>query len=204
VFGDHGEALGELGYYGHHVYLNHFIGDIPLFLYAPDLPAGRSEQLASITDLAPTILEWTGTAAPELASDARSLFQLARSADERYGLSEAFPVRGRLLYELVREPISSLDALRERLALVRSGSVDYQPKVALVGSNYRLLVNRVTGDEEFYDRVEDRTEQHDLAERDLPAQRRMRDALKATMHRMSERIYCRVAALPSPPAPGVR
>ncbi len=200
VFGDHGEAIGELGYYGHHVYLNHFIGDIPLMIRAPGLTPGTSQQLASLTDLAPTLLEWTGTTAPALASDARSLFELARSTDDRYGLSEAFPVRGRLLYELVREPITSEAGLRDRWSLVRSGSADYQPKVALVGSRYRLIVNRVTGDEEFYDRVNDPAERDDLSDRELPEHRRMRRELATVVRRMSERIHCRVAALPEPPA----
>jgi arylsulfatase A-like enzyme len=198
VFGDHGEALGELGYYGHHVYLNQFIGDIPLIVYAPGLAPERSDRLASLTDLAPTLLEWAGKPATELQGDARSLFEVARSTGERYGLSEAFPVRGKLLFDLVREPITSRAALDARLSLVRRGTADYQPKVALVGSHARLIVNRVTGDEEFYDRETDPLEQRDLSDRGLPSHARMRSELRRAMQRMSERIYCRVAALAEP------
>jgi arylsulfatase A-like enzyme len=202
VFGDHGEALGELGYYGHHVYLNQFIGDIPLIVHAPGLAPSHNDRLASLTDLAPTLLEWTGTPATALQGDARSLFEVAQNDGERYSLSEAFPVRGRLLFDLVREPISSRAGLDARLSLVRSGTADYQPKVALVGSDARLIVNRVTGDEEFYDRSADPLEQHDLSERGLPSHARMRTELKRAMRRMSERIYCRVAALPEPSPAG--
>jgi arylsulfatase A-like enzyme len=201
VFGDHGEALGELGYYGHHVYLNQFIGDIPLMVHAPGLEAGTSERLASLIDIAPTLLEWTGTPATALHGDARSLFEVARGESERYSLSEAFPVRGKLLFELVREPIASRAALGERLSLVQSGSADYQPKVALVSSRERLIVNRVTGDEEFYDRVADPREQRELSERGLASHARMRATLKRAVRRMSERIYCRVAALAAPARP---
>lgn len=195
VFGDHGEALGELGYYGHHVYLNQFIADIPLIVHAPGLEAGTNDRLASLIDIAPTLLEWVGTPREAIGGDARSLFEVARSKSERYGLSEAFPVRGKLLFELVREPIRSKAALDERLALVQSGSADYQPKVALAGSRDRLIVNRVTGDEELYDRAADPREQHDLSQRSLTSHTRMRAALKRAMRRMSERIHCRVAAL---------
>jgi hypothetical protein len=192
VFGDHGEALGELGYYGHHLYLNQFLGDVPLLLHAPGVAAGSSNRLASLIDIAPTVLAWTHTAAPAF-SDARSLFDVARSSDERYGLSEAFPVRGRLLFESVRAPITTLAMLEERLSLVRSGTVDYQPKVALVSAHERLIVNRTTGDEEFYDRDADPDERDDRSQRELPAHARMRSALTAAMQRMSQRIFCRVS-----------
>lgn len=200
VFGDHGEALGELGYYGHHLYLNQFLADVPLLLHVPGVAAGRSERLASLIDIAPTLLDWTRTAAP-LASDARSLFQVARSSDERYGLSEAIPVRGRLLYELVREPISTLATLEERLSLVRSGNAGYQPKVALASAHQRLIVNRVTGDQEFYRRDSDPTERDDLSQRELPEHARMRSALTAAMQRMSARIFCRVLGRTAAQAP---
>ncbi|HKU42817.1 MAG TPA: sulfatase [Polyangiales bacterium] len=192
VFGDHGEALGELGYYGHHLYLNQFLSDVPLLLHAPGVAAGTSDRLASLTDVAPTLLDWTRT--PAIPNgEARSLFELATSQDERYALSEAFPVRGRLLFELVREPIATLAALEERLALVRSGSLDYQPKVSLVGARERLIVNRVTGDRELYARDADPYEREDLSQRELPAEARLRAALAEAIQRMSQRIFCRAA-----------
>lgn len=194
IFGDHGEALGELGYYGHHVYLNQFIGDVPLIVHAPGLAAGTSDQLATLIDIAPTVLEWTGAEEVALDGEARSLFELAQSRTERYGLSEAFPVRGRLLYDIVRQPILDRSALLERLSLVQSGSADYQPKVALVSSRERLIVNRVTGDQEFYDRVADPREAVDLSQEGLPAHARMRTALGRAMQRMATRIACRIAA----------
>jgi arylsulfatase A-like enzyme len=193
VFSDHGEALGELGYFGHHVYLNQFATDIPLLVHAPGVPARRSQRLVLLSDLAPTVLEWLGLKAP--AGDARSLFALEPDGSpERYGMSEAFPVRGKALYDVAREPISSIATLTERMRLIRTAAIDYQPKVSLVSAQYRLIVNRVTGAEEFYDRVRDPTEEHDLSQDGVLAQGEMRQALSKLERRLSERIYCRVLA----------
>jgi hypothetical protein len=64
--------------------------------------------------------------------------------------------------------------------------------VALVSARYRLIVNRVTGAEEFYDRSLDPRETRDLSQDELPAYGRMRAALAERERALSERIYCRV------------
>ena len=200
VFSDHGEALGEFGYFGHHVYLNQFATDIPLLVHAPGVSPRRSEQLALLSDITPTVLQWLGLPAP--AGDAHSLLALPSPTEERFGMSEAFPVRGRALYDVARKPIRSTAELAERMQLIRTAAIDYQPKVALVSSRYRLIVNRVTGAEEFYDRAADPQEKRDLSADSLPAHTRMRDALSALMERLSERIYCRVQAAAADPGRG--
>ena len=124
--------------------------------------------------------------------DARDLLALAADGGERYAMSEAFPVRGRALYDVARMPITSPTALLERMRLLRTAAIDYQPKVSLVSAQYRLIVNRVTGAEEFYDRVRDPGERNDLAPDNLPEYARMRSALATQMRALSERIYCGV------------
>jgi arylsulfatase A-like enzyme len=192
VFSDHGEALGELDYFGHHVYLNQFATDVPLLVHAPGLAARRSERLVLLSDIAPTVLEWIGS--PAAAGDARSLF--SEDHAERYGMSEAFPVRGRALYEVARVPITNAETLAQRMQLIRTAAIDYQPKVSLVSSRYRLIVNRETGAEEFYDRVQDPNEEHELSQDGLAVQHDMREALRKLQLRLSERIYCRVVDRP--------
>jgi arylsulfatase A-like enzyme len=189
VFSDHGEALGELDYFGHHVYLNHFATDIPLLVHAPGLAAGRSQRQVILSDIAPTVLQWVGLPAPP--GDAHSLFA-QDSGKERYVMSEAFPVRGRALYEVARAPIRNVDALAERMRLLRTAAIDYQPKVALVSPQHRLIVNRVTGAEEFYDRGSDPNEERELSQDGVAEHARMRSALRELERRLSERIYCRV------------
>jgi arylsulfatase A-like enzyme len=189
VFSDHGEALGELDYFGHHVYLNHFATDIPLIVHAPGLAAGRSERQVILSDITATVLQWVGLPAPP--GDARSLFA-NDPAQPRYVMSEAFPVRGRALYDVARTPIRDVADLAERMRLLRTAAIDYQPKVAIVSAQHRLIVNRVTGAEEFYDRTRDPNEEHELSQDGVPEQTRMRAALRAQEQRSSERIYCRV------------
>ncbi len=195
VFADHGEALGERGHHGHHVYLNRWLTDIPLLVHAPGIAAGSSEALASIADISPTVLQWAGVPAP--ATDARSLLPrpAAVAEPERYAVSEAFPVRGNALFDLAREPIGTLEELVKRITLVQQGTQDYLPKVSVVSARYRLIVNQVTGNEELYDRVNDPDELHDLADAGRPVQARLRAALASWSRTQSSRIYCRVAHL---------
>jgi arylsulfatase A-like enzyme len=192
LFSDHGEALGEFGYFGHHVYLNQFATDVPLIVHTPDGPARRSPALALLSDIAPTVLDWLGQ--PNDSAEAQSLLTLPEAAPERFGVSEAFPVRGRTLYDVAGAPLENTEALRERLLRLRSAAIDYQPKVALVSARHRLIVNRVTGAEEFYDRAEDPQERNDRAAENLPEYQRMRAALERIMRERSERIFCRVQA----------
>jgi choline-sulfatase len=193
VFSDHGEALGEFDYYGHHVYLNQFATDVPLLVHAPALTPQRSEQLVLLSDITPTVLAWLNM--PVGMSDARSLF--STDATQRYGLSEAFPIRGRALYEMARAPITDATLLHERMQLIRTAAFDYQPKVSLVSARYRLIVNRETGSEEFYDRVRDPNEEHELSQDGLAVQQQMRQALGKLQRELSERIYCKVIGQPA-------
>jgi hypothetical protein len=148
------------------------------------------QQLALLSDIAPTVLSWLSL--PSDAEDARDLLTLIEDSSERFGLSEAFPVRGRALYEVARSPIHSPAELSDRIERLRTAAIDYQPKVALVSRRHRLIVNRMTGAEEFYDRQNDPAERNDLSSQQLRAHKRMRKALKDMMEERSERIYCRV------------
>ncbi|MET0386062.1 MAG: sulfatase-like hydrolase/transferase [Polyangiales bacterium] len=190
VFSDHGEALGELDYFGHHVYLNQFATDIPLLVHAPGVAPRKLSQLALLSDIAQTVVEWLGL--PATTPDTRNLLTLGEQDAERYGISEAFPVRGRALYNVARVPIKDTATLADRIALTRTAAIDYQPKVALVSARHRLIVNRVTGATELYDRVADPGEKRDLSTSPLPEHTHMREVLRARMRELSERIYCRV------------
>ncbi|HEX2677652.1 MAG TPA: sulfatase-like hydrolase/transferase [Polyangiales bacterium] len=190
VFADHGEALGELGYYGHHVYLNRFISDIPLIVHAPGVKPQRVETLAAISDIAPTILDWLGAIVP--ASDARNLLDPAQRDPERLVYSEAFPLRGGPLFDVARRPIWTPDELEQRVRQVRTGALDYEPKAAVTSARYRWILNRDSDVEELYDRVHDPAEEDDLAGSGLAIQTKMRGALRRWAAEQSQRIYCRV------------
>ncbi|MBP7147481.1 MAG: sulfatase-like hydrolase/transferase [Acidobacteria bacterium] len=75
---DHGESLGEHGEPAHGVFLYQPTVRIPWILVAPGLPAGaRRGSLARLVDVAPTLLELAGVAAPA-GIDGRSLAAIAQ------------------------------------------------------------------------------------------------------------------------------
>lgn len=193
VFSDHGEALGERDYRGHHVYLNGWITDIPLMVRAPGLAPTRTNAMADVTDIAPTVLHFANVPyGPDLMAG-RSLLDDALERDaRRLSFAEAFPARGRELFDITNRPITSWEALEERLELAHRGARNYLPKVAVVSADRRLIVNRVTGVTELYDRERDRAELHDLSAREPQTVRRLLGALGSWSRAQSERIYCAV------------
>jgi len=71
---DHGEGLTErhggkavLFDHGHHVWEE--LARVPLVVYRPGGPAGRSDALVSLADIAPTVLDALAVPRPELAFD---------------------------------------------------------------------------------------------------------------------------------------
>jgi arylsulfatase A-like enzyme len=66
VTADHGESLGEAGYWFQHGHASTpDLGRIPLVLQAPGLAPGRRSELVHHVDLMPTLLELVGLPVPE-------------------------------------------------------------------------------------------------------------------------------------------
>ncbi len=203
-FADHGEALGERKYFGHHVFLNSWISNIPFMLHAPGLPAKPIEGAVSITDVAPTVLHFLDVL-PKTQLSGQSLLGTAPARD-RVIVSEAFPVRGKNLFDLANQPLKSVADLKARIALIQNTDRRYQPKVSIVRNDQRLIVRRTSGTAELYDTARDPEERHDLAsERPQLVDDMM--AQMAAWHRAeASRFYCAVRALPPikpPPLPTV-
>jgi hypothetical protein len=110
----------------------------------------------------------------------------------RFSVAEAFPVRGHDLFNMTAEQPHSLSALEARVAQVQRGNQNYLPKVSVVSAEHRLIVNRLTGLEEFYDRRVDPAETTDLGADRLPEHRRLKAELQAWADARAEDIYCRV------------
>ncbi len=93
VLSDHGEALGEHGYFGHGKYLRPENVDIPLVFAGPGVRRGVDRGVACTLDVLPTLAELCGLELPEgLALDGESLARrLARAlpADGRSVLVSA-------------------------------------------------------------------------------------------------------------------
>lgn len=140
-FSDHGEALGEQRYFGHHVYLNAWMIDVPLMLWHADVAPTRSLAGASVADVAPTVLHFLGLPGPKNVGS-QSLFTLDPVDRSRATYSEAFPVRGRALFDSFRLPSLDEATIRDRIAGIRVASRGYEPKGAISRDRSRLIHHR--------------------------------------------------------------
>ena len=120
-FSDHGEALGEKSYWGHHVYLNGWMVDVPLVLWHAQLAPAEPRVGVSLADVAPTILHFLGLPLPPETA-AKSLFTLDPNLPNRPTFSEAFPVRGEELFDSFRLPALDDASIRARLRGIRRAS----------------------------------------------------------------------------------
>ncbi len=151
-FSDHGQALGENQYYGHHVYLNSWVIDIVLMVRAPQLSAGVSETTVSGIDIAPTVLRSLGQTVPKEV-EGRSLFdKMDEPPGESWAIAEAFPLRGEALFHFSEKAeYKGIEGLQKKLETVQSAVKSYSPKVALIKGDLRLIIDRMTGAEQLYD-----------------------------------------------------
>ncbi len=151
-FSDHGEALGEKkGYFGHHVYLDGWMVDVPLVLRHASLPPAEPEVGVSVADVAPTVLHFLGLPLPgDLPS--RSLFAVEADDTRRASFSEAFPVRGEELFNSFRLPALDDATIRTRLRSIRQASKGYEPKGAISQGRHRLIQHRSANTSLVYER----------------------------------------------------
>jgi len=72
VLGDHGENIGEYGFFGHQYNLHETLVHVPLVITGgPFSDGGQQEQFVQLLDLVPTLLDTTGISSPELAMQAQ-------------------------------------------------------------------------------------------------------------------------------------
>jgi arylsulfatase A-like enzyme len=190
-FSDHGEALGEKSYWGHHVYLDGWMVDVPLVLWHSQLASSEPRVGVSLADVAPTILHFLGLPASSDAA-AESLFTLDPNLPNRPSFSEAFPVRGRELFDRFR--LSALDdaSIRARLQSIRAASKGYEPKGAITRGPYRLIHHRGTDTALFYDYEADANEHLDDGAASREASKLLRSELERWEQEQLRRILCRI------------
>lgn len=198
-FSDHGEALGEKSYWGHHVYLNGWMIDVPLVLWHAKLAASEPRVGVSLADVAPTVLHFLGLPAP---SDipAQSLFTLDPNLPNRPSFSEAFPVRGRELFDSFRLPALDDTSIRARLRSIRAASKGYEPKGAITRGRYRLIHHRGAGTTLFYDHQADPGEALDQGSSIPEASEILGRELERWEQEQLRRIECRLQLIEERPA----
>jgi arylsulfatase A-like enzyme len=190
-FSDHGEAMGENNYYGHHVYLNGWMIDVPLVLWHASLPPARPRVGVSLADVAPTILHFLGLPQPSDIA-AQSLFTLNPDATNRATFSEAFPVRGEAMFDRFRMRELDDDAIRARLESIRTMSKGYEPKGAITRDDQRLIHHRGADLTMVYERAGDGRETPVTGEEERERSKLLRTELERWERDQLERIQCRL------------
>jgi hypothetical protein len=190
-FSDHGEALGEKSYWGHHVYLDGWMVDVPLVLWHSQLSSSEPRVGVSLADVAPTILHFLGLPAPSDVG-AQSLFTLDPNLPNRPSFSEAFPVRGRELFDRFRLPALDDASIRARLRSIRVSSKGYEPKGAITLGPYRLIHHRGADTALFYDREADATEDLGNGATSRERSKLLRSELERWEQEQLRRIQCRL------------
>ncbi len=190
-FSDHGEALGERSYWGHHVYLNSWMIDVPLVLWHADLAPARPKIGVSLTDVAPTVLHFLGLPIP---SDivGQSLFTLDPNRVDRPSFSEAFPVRGLELFDSFRLPSLDDETIRRRLRSIRVANKGYEPKGAVTRGEYRLVHHRAADAWLLYERTGLGAEELVPGDQAREAGKLLRSELEQWEHEQLHRIECRL------------
>ena len=187
-FSDHGEALGEEGYWGHHVYLNGWMTDIPLVLWHAALPPARPTVGVSLVDVAPTVLHFLGLPAPSNIA-ATSLLALDPNAKDRPTFSEAFPVRGRALFDSFLLPAFDDTTIRNRLRGIRRASKGYEPKASVTLDRHRLVRHRSANTMLLYERAAHAGE---ALVQDAATEAALRAELERWEREQLRRIECRL------------
>jgi len=169
VFADHGEALGERGHLGHHLFVSRWISDIPFFVLAPRSAGAVAADIVEPSDIGVTIARARGLTVP--FASGRDLF--SAPSGERITFAESFPNSSPELARFATEAATDLAELRRRAAIVDDGFgySAYAPLVSVTSARYRLIVGRRDGVVELYDRARDPSETNDLS-RDRPDVRR--------------------------------
>jgi arylsulfatase A-like enzyme len=196
-FSDHGEALGEKAYFGHHVYLDGWMVDVPLVLWHASFEPAQPRVGVSIADVAPTVLHFLGIPQPA-DLPAESLFTLEPNAKGRASFSEAFPVRGEALFNSFRLPALDDATIRARLRSIRSANKGYEPKGAITRDDQRLIHHRGADATLVYERAADGSESPLTGAEVQERTNLLRSELEQWEREQLRRIQCRlrVNALP--------
>jgi hypothetical protein len=190
-FSDHGEAMGEKAYFGHHVYLDGWMVDVPLVLWHASFDPVQPRVGVSVADVAPTVLHFLGVPQP---SDlpAQSLLTLDPDAAGRGSFSEAFPVRGEELFKSFRLPALDEATIRDRLQTIRIANKGYEPKGAISLDGYRLIHHRGAGATLIYERAADGRDRAMTGEEGRKRAQLLRSELEQWEREQLRRIQCRL------------
>jgi len=191
VFSDHGESLGEGGYFGHGVSMAARFTDVPLYVHYPGVVPRRSLAAVSLTSVARTVLHYLDEPIPNTVGGCSLLLSEAQLAHCPAPASTALGLETRTYDQVLRDPVQSfadLEPMRARVARWQR----FAPDVALTSSEHRYLFDLKSGSERLYDRERDPRERTDLIDQQPELARSFRDRLARWGRDESERIVCRL------------
>ncbi|RQG92924.1 sulfatase [Natrarchaeobius halalkaliphilus] len=169
VCGDHGEHIGEHGFFGHQYNLYDTLIHVPLVLHGgPFTDGGRRDDLVQLLDLPATLLETVDVDDPQLREQwsSRSMHPAARD-----------PPREAVFAEYVA-PQPSIDRLEARFGEVPDRVREFDRRLRAVRTAEYKYVRGDDGFERLHDVVDDPFERTDLAANEPERVRSLRGRLE--------------------------
>jgi hypothetical protein len=185
VYSDHGYSLGEGGYYGYWSHLHRPSVNVPLMVSGPGVTPGVSRSIATLIDIAPTVLERVGIELPETMSGI-SLLAQPRSPRTSY-VAETHALAATIgpgVWQ--RLSLSELAAAHLR---VSEQSGRFLPQLVAVDDRFQLKVSRITGSRELY-ALDDLHEEHELSLAHPDAVTRLLSVLARWNTSYAREAYC--------------
>ena len=155
VTGDHGENIGDHGLMDHQYCLYDTLLHVPLVIHGGSFTGGGTvEDLVSLTDLGPTLLDDVGIDAPE--------FREQTQGRSFHPDAEIGP-RDRIVAEYLA-PQPSMDALETRVGDLPEHVREYDRSLRAVRTDRYKYIRGSDGSQELYDVRDDPGETEDLAD----------------------------------------
>jgi arylsulfatase A-like enzyme len=190
VFADHGESVGEGGYYGHGISVVSRFTDIPLIVRYPGVRPRRSLAAVTLTDVAPTVLHFLDQAIPGSLGGCSLLLAEKALTSCPPAVSVVYGIGAGPFGTVLRMPVRSLYDMNRRATEITRWR-RFNPDLALATADYRYVVNLSTGLEHLFKRNGAPFEGHDFVPDDLQRVAVMRRRLAQWTRDEARRIVCK-------------
>ncbi|MEM4780209.1 MAG: sulfatase [Halalkalicoccus sp.] len=152
VCGDHGENVGDHGFFGHQYNVSDTLLHVPLVAHGGAFePTTDEDELVQLLDLFPTLLDLAGASAPAAR----------RQSQGRSLLGNDSP-RESVIAEYV-SPQPSMEQLEERFGELPESIYEYDRSLRAIRTEEYKLIRGSDGSEELYDVEQDPDERFDIA-----------------------------------------
>jgi hypothetical protein len=185
VYADHGYSLGEGGHWGYWTHLHRASVNVPLMIAGPGIAPGTTRSIATLIDIAPTVLELVGIEPPATMSGIDLLAQ-TRSPRTSY-VAETHPLAATIgPGDWERLSLAELAAAHLR---VSEQSGRFLPQLVAVDDRFQLKLSRITGSRELY-ALDDIHEEHELSLARPDAVARLSGVLARWNSSYAREAYC--------------